>query len=194
MEAEFNATVAWFNKADNPNPVSAHAVVGPGGRVARPVDPTLIAWHAREYNRHHLGIELTQPHQGDPIPSDVLDAAAKVIAEWHQQFGFPLQFDQINGLAEHFEIPPGIRDGKSDIKLPFDRDDFLVRVRAAAGHPPTLQSLLAANPNLGQQLAEWQSERERNGEDPHDYGAFRKHEIDILAPDPGPVEFGGFRN
>jgi hypothetical protein len=76
-----------------------------------------------------------------------------------------------------------------------DRDTFLAEVSV---HPvnlgtPRLAQLVAANPNILDQLVTWQAQRHQNGEDPLDYPAFRQFQTAIGAPDPGSVEFIGFR-
>ncbi len=126
LQAEYDATVAWF---ENPaSAVSAHATIGPNGQVHRSVKPELIAWHCRAANETHLGLEMVQPHHGDPIPADVLDSAARVVAAWHRQFQFPLHWDTSTGLVQHRSRPEGIGDGKTDVDAPFDEADFLARV------------------------------------------------------------------
>jgi hypothetical protein len=154
LQTEYDATVTWF---DNPtSQVSAHAVIGPNHQLHFPVDPGLIAWHAREYNRHHLGIELVQPRFGDPLDPNVLDLAASQVAAWHKTFGFPLVWNDLHGICEHWEIPPGKRDGKTDIQAPFNRKAFLQRVIAYA--EPLNRDELATFPN-------WARERLANGQD-----------------------------
>lgn len=128
--AEYQATLNWF--ANPAAQVSAHAVVGPAGEVARPVDPALIAWHARSYNQTHLGIELVQPRAGDPLPPATLGAAARVVAAWCVRYKIPIDWSTTRGLAEHREIPPGVTDGKTDVGAPFDRAAFLAAVRREA--------------------------------------------------------------
>ncbi|TAK36701.1 MAG: hypothetical protein EPO21_01735 [Chloroflexota bacterium] len=71
-----------------------------------------------------------------------------------------------------------------------DRDVFLQEVCVAR---PTLETLDLANPGFRQQLEAWQQARLGNGEDPHNYASLRQHLLSIGAPDPGPVEFVGFR-
>lgn len=41
------------------------------------------------------------------------------------------------------------------------------------------------NPNVRQQNDEWKKERVRRGQDPNDAAAFREHQTEIGAPDPG---------
>jgi hypothetical protein len=49
------------------------------------------------------------------------------------------------------------------------------------------------NPNIRQQLVDWRMARVNNSEDPFDYQAFRKHLMDIGAPDIGEQELDDFR-
>lgn len=70
-------------------------------------------------------------------------------------------------------------DGRS-----LDRNVFLEEVCVARARP--------TNETL-ERLAEWQTARKDNGEDPYDYAAFRQHLVLTGAPDPGTVEFDGFR-
>jgi hypothetical protein len=136
-QTEFDSTVTWFNSLASQ--VSAHAVVGPNGQIAWPVDPANIAWHARSWNDTHLGIELAQPHLGTALDPTIVDAAAKIVAEWVKTYDIPVVWDVNKGLAEHWEIPPGVAEGKTDIQGPFDRADFLARVRRyALGSPANL--------------------------------------------------------
>jgi hypothetical protein len=57
----------------------------------------------------------------------------------------------------------------------------------------TLADLRTDNPNIDQQLDEWRMLRRQRGEDPNDFGAFRRHLLAIGAPDPGEQEFVEFR-
>lgn len=147
LQQEYDSTARYFRDPAPTNPntgqpdpnlaVSAHAVTGPNlngqRQIDRPVRRNLEAWHARYYNAHHRGIEIVQPHHGDAIDPDAFDSAAFVIAEdWVTDLRagviWPLQWDVNYGLAEHWEIPPGIVDGKTDIQAPFDRGAFLRRI------------------------------------------------------------------
>jgi len=58
-------------------------------------------------------------------------------------------------------------------------------------HAP-LEPLLAANPNLLQQMRTWQAERVQEGQCPYAWGEFRGHLLNLGAPDPGPVHFWQF--
>lgn len=112
-------------------PVSCHAVWGVN-EVAYPVPSTRIAWHAREYNEFSLGGEMVQSLTTSPIPDEVMIASAKDVATWCHQFNVPVQWDINNGIAEHWEIPPGKREGKCDIGT-LDRVKYLKLVRQFYG-------------------------------------------------------------
>lgn len=49
----------------------------------------------------------------------------------------------------------------------------------------TLADLASDNPNIEEQLAEWQEQRQASGDDAYDWEAFRQHLQDLGAPDPG---------
>ena len=58
-----------------------------------------------------------------------------------------------------------------------------------------MSDLIAANPNVEQQMRDWQTERHRRGENPFDWEAFRVLQAYIGATDPGefaPAEFYWF--
>lgn len=61
----------------------------------------------------------------------------------------------------------------------------LPRTSSPTGSALLLQ-LVAVNPNFIEQMGTWQRERRARGENPYDWDAFRRHEIAIYAPDPGP--------
>lgn len=141
LQSEYEATVRHCHDpapgGDARRAVSCHAIVGPNRQVHRPVSAEVIAWHARTYNAHHRGLELIQPRLGDRIPDEAIDEAARIIASWWRAdraagYAWPLAWGIERGLCEHREIPPGIADGKSDIGAPFDRTDFLQRVKLYA--------------------------------------------------------------
>jgi len=106
---EWQATVNWFlNPASG---ASANLLIGRDGRVAQfgPLD--WVTWHAREYNYRWLGVELEQPHASDPFTDIQYLLLASFIREQAARYGFAISRDTVVG---HDEIPPGIRDGKSD--------------------------------------------------------------------------------
>jgi hypothetical protein len=72
----------------------------------------------------------------------------------------------------------GVRDPGPDEPIGFRR--------------PTLEEIQATNPNIRQQVAEWQQARRRAGEDPNDYAACRRHIRALGAADPGTSEYLGF--
>ncbi len=127
---DYAATVSYF---DNPSAeASAHAVVGPNGETHYPIADDVIGWHAREYNATHLGIEIAQPRLGGYLSPQSLAVAARIVAGWCVKYKIPIRWDPARGLEEHRNIPPGVREGKSDIGPPLDRDAFLAAVKREA--------------------------------------------------------------
>lgn len=103
--------------------VSAHRVIGVlPGQHAQIVADELIAWHAREYNSAWLGIELCQPTPRDEYTEYQYQCAAAVVFGWAQKYGIPLDREHLRG---HDEIPPGIREGKSDPGALWDWQKFM---------------------------------------------------------------------
>lgn len=125
LDGELHATADWFSNPTVPaaSRVSAHVIIGDDGTLIRCVPLAKPAWHARWYNPQWLGAELVQRHLGDPIS----DAQYATLAWWltnevRPQFPFPWT-DQT--LPQHWEIPPGKEDGKTDLESPFDRARLL---------------------------------------------------------------------
>jgi hypothetical protein len=56
-----------------------------------------------------------------------------------------------------------------------------------------LSRLAEENPNIGQQLHDWQVARTQANEDAYDWSNFRSHALALGAPDPGEDEPGEFR-
>jgi N-acetylmuramoyl-L-alanine amidase len=138
-EDEYGATVAWFR---NPAAgVSAHLVVGSPApdRVARCVHDEHTAWHARTANADHLGIEVCQSRDGDPISDFAYAAAAEACRLWAERYGFPLArvySEATPGLVGHEDTESGRADGKTDPGGAFDWDRFLALCTGAAPAPP----------------------------------------------------------
>jgi hypothetical protein len=127
-QTEYDATLNWFN---NPaSQVSAHAVVGPNGQVTRPVRTDEIAWHAKSANKDHLGIEMAKAHLDDAILPDILDTTARIVAGWCHDYEIPIVWSAAHGIEEHRNIPG---NDHQDVGGPFDRADFLARVKHYAG-------------------------------------------------------------
>lgn len=124
VELEFAATLNWFRSATSY--VSAHAVIAWDGTIALCVPPSLIAWHAGEHNLGWLGVELVQPHAGDPISDAQYTSLSWWCREMSKRFGFPLNETT---LVEHRFMPQGMRVGKTDIGPPFDLGVLLERIR-----------------------------------------------------------------
>lgn len=132
-EVEFTATVNWFATPDAG--VSAHLVVGlpPFEEVNRSVPDDFQAFHARELNASHLGIELCQPGSADGFTDFQYRAAGEAIRLWAEKYHFPIVrvMDQNQpGLIGHEDSAAGKRDGKSD---PGPRLDWARLISIATG-------------------------------------------------------------
>jgi N-acetyl-anhydromuramyl-L-alanine amidase AmpD len=168
LTSEYQAAVRWLcNPASG---VSAHVVVGPNGEVARLVDPDLVAWHARELNNTHLGIELAQSREGQAIPEACLAAAAQVVAEWCRRYDL-----NPGKCVEHTDTAPGRRDGKTDIGAPFSTLAFVQRVQAVLAGPQIDWEKVG-------EYARWSLARIQAREDPRDVKAFVTH-LNALGAD-----------
>lgn len=108
--AELAATLAWFKAPASQ--VSAHVVIDLDGTIYRVVGSESIAWHAREYNAHHLGAELVKQNKDSHITDEQLRSLAWQLKAWSEDFGFTLS--EAN-LPEHRQIPPGVAEGKEDV-------------------------------------------------------------------------------
>lgn len=128
--SEYEGTINWFSSTASQ--VSAHALVGPGGKVVYPVDAFKIAWHCRESNDSWLGLEMCKARVGDVILPDILDEAARNVANWCKAFRIPIVWSITHGIEEHKNMPSNT-DGHADVGGPFDRNDFLARVKSYAG-------------------------------------------------------------
>jgi N-acetyl-anhydromuramyl-L-alanine amidase AmpD len=121
---EYAATIRWFMASNSL--CSAHRVIGAEpGMHAQLVDGNLIAWHAGQDNQTWLGIELCQPHLGDPITDYQIETAAQVVAAWCRKYGIE---PSRSTIKEHRETAQGASCGKSDIGLPFDIVEFVALV------------------------------------------------------------------
>lgn len=133
VQEEYESTINYFQ---NPaSEVSAHVIVGPQGQVHRSVHPDLIAWHALQANQTHWGLEMAKSHVTDKIEPAILDRAAKETADFCVLNNIPIRWDAHNGIEEHRNIPG---NNHQDVGGPFDRDDFLVRVKHYAGQGESL--------------------------------------------------------
>lgn len=115
---EANATANWFQNRDAG--VSAHRIVGPT-EVITSVPDDVTAYHARENNADHLGLEFAVPDTaafaGAAYPAFYYEAAGELLARWAATYGFPLVWVSSQnqpGLIEHQVSEAGKRDGKRD--------------------------------------------------------------------------------
>lgn len=114
-EREEQGTVNWF--LSTASGVSAHCVIGYSGRITHMVHPDHQAWHARSLNATHLGVELVQPRQGNPIS----DAQYRSLA-WYLRHYLQGRYGVLpnpESCPEHRHTMPGSQDGKSDVGLPY---------------------------------------------------------------------------
>lgn len=135
-EKDYSATINWLKNPDAG--VSAHLVVGAGrfSEVARCVPDDEIAFHARELNGTHLGIEIAQPEKDSAISDFQYRAAAEAVTLWAARYGFPVRrvLDQAQaGIIGHEDSAAGKRDGKSDPGPVFDWPRFLALAGAGDG-------------------------------------------------------------
>ncbi len=130
LEREYSAAVRYMlNPA---NEVSPHFCVGPT-KVARMVPDDLIAWHAKEHNQTHLGIEIAQPAYCPEFVEFQYDATAEICAHWCWTYGLAalhVTDSDRNGIIGHEETDQGRRDGKSDPGAGWDWDHFIPKVVA----------------------------------------------------------------
>ena len=121
---EYERTIAYFMQQSAQ--VSAHRVIGYyEGQHAQMVEDDLQAWAAREYNATHLQVELCQPLPSSPYSEYQYETLAALCTRWARKYGFPLDREHIKG---HDEIPPGIREGKTDPGRMFDWNRLLALV------------------------------------------------------------------
>jgi N-acetyl-anhydromuramyl-L-alanine amidase AmpD len=162
-----------------------------------------VAWQAGEWNTNLRSVGIEQgdyaAHSGE-FPQEHYDRLAQLVAAIVSVTSIPVQ--RATGLGQpgiiaHRDVTPGLRTDPGDT---FNWDLLFQLVAAHMGasppqpaEPPTLDQLEAANPNIRQQLVDWRQMRVQQGADPGDYAAFRQHEIDLGAPDPGDQELTGFR-
>ena len=109
---ELEATLNWFNNPGHDG-ASSHWVVDRDGTRVRVVPDTKQAWHARECNLTHFGIELCQSRVTDIFPPEQIDSLIELLKAYRDDFGIPPEH-HIRGFIGHEETPPGRRDGKTD--------------------------------------------------------------------------------
>lgn len=138
VDREYVAAINWFQ---NPAAqVSAHLIVGGGAfaEVCRSVHDDDVAWHCREANATHLGIEIAQALPTSPISDFQYVAAADACRKWAAKYGFPLtraMSQTTPGLVGHEDTEAGKRDGKTDPGMMFDWPRFLKLVQGGTPVP-----------------------------------------------------------
>lgn len=165
LRREYAVAVAYML---NPvNEVSPQFCVGPAS-VARMVPDALVAWHAREHNQTHLGIEIAQPAYCPPFSGYQVKATAEICARWCFAYGLPadrVTDDAKPGIIAHADTAQGRRDGKTDPGAKWPWVPFITETRRRLetlraldrdGSAPPLRGVgveiwevLSANPGLG---------------------------------------------
>lgn len=168
LDREYHAAVGYMLNASNE--VSPHFCVGPS-LCARMVHDDNVAWHAREHNQTHLGIEIAQPSNCPPFTDSEVDYTARICAAWCDKYKIPAvhvtDSDQA-GIIGHEETDQGRRDGKSDPGVKWNWAAFIPKVQAYLGHREYTADTLALNGvKIGAGFADWLNAR---GETDPDYG------------------------
>lgn len=114
------ATCQWFLQPRSQT--SAHGLVGRSGHWWQFVPSPWIAWHARELNETHLGLEFEQGTESDTYTDAQYVIGAYIVREWAERYQFPIDRATIVG---HDGTEPGRRDGKTDPGPRFDWGRFI---------------------------------------------------------------------
>jgi hypothetical protein len=114
---EFYGTCRWVANPNNGG-LGWHVTVG-DNVYAQHLPITAWGYHAREASRIYIGVEFVQPTAAD----DITEAQVATFGRWYHAVvrpAYPHLTAQRAALPAHSEVPPGIRDGKSDV---FPRGD-----------------------------------------------------------------------
>ena len=88
----------WFERQKS---VSIHYVVDRDGQIAQSIDEDRVAWHANDYNRRSIGIELVNNGDGvEPYPEQQLAALADLV----RQILTRHKSISINNVVRHSDI------------------------------------------------------------------------------------------
>jgi len=129
IEGSEQAGISWFQ--DPRSRVSAHYVVGHGGRVTQMLRDRDIGWHAGNwrYNADSIGIENEGWAGRDGWTDAQYAALADLVRRLCDRHGIPKDRDHVIG---HAEVPD---QDHRDPGPHFDWDRLLRAVRGAAGVP-----------------------------------------------------------
>lgn len=86
-EGYYEGTVSWCLNPDAG--VSAHFVVGKGGKVAQLVDTGVRSWCQAAGNAEWLSIE-NEGYAGDSLTPEQVEACARILAKAHRVHGVPM--------------------------------------------------------------------------------------------------------
>ncbi|MGH2362427.1 MAG: hypothetical protein ACRDGM_18035 [bacterium] len=80
--------------------------------VCEHIDSERWGWNARESSNHHLAVEFAQAKLGTPISDEQIEAFCWYFVHVMRKSwpGLPAVF------PNHSDLPPGIRDGKTDVE------------------------------------------------------------------------------
>lgn len=135
LQEEYLGTITYFM---DPEGDSSHFVVGPQ-QVCRIVRDNDEAYHSRENNHTHLGIEIAQPLITTPLTDFMYNAAADIVRQWCDKNRIPKRrvYSQYTpGIVGHEDTEQGKKDGKSDPGPAFDWPRFMRLVQGGT-MPPT---------------------------------------------------------
>ena len=97
--------------------------------------------------------------------------------------------DKIRALTGEYQPPAQTAGAQAPAQAPAEQQPAApvaqVQMPNDATTPMYLPGYEQLNPNVAQQLQEWQAERIKNGQNPNDTAAFRQHLLEIGAPDIG---------
>lgn len=208
-EEEFAWTQRHF--MNNPDQVSANAVIAADGTIAMPSDWDAVTHHAGENNSSMFGIELARARPGMPYTDAQYASLGWLLGEVSKRYNLPLTRQSVVG---HEELAQGKRGGKIDPgpEFSFDRALAIARgappapqaaaapvpappparraisadadVRRAATTPAAAAQPKALPPETERALREWQGWRASRGESQTDLVEFRAHLGRLGAPDP----------
>lgn len=106
-DQEYDATIRFV--AGGAGGLGWNATIG-NNKIDKHINPGAWGWNAREHSSQYIAVELAQARRGDPITDSQVQTFARYFVETLRPWwpSLPVNF------PEHYELPAGIRDGKSD--------------------------------------------------------------------------------
>jgi N-acetylmuramoyl-L-alanine amidase len=119
----------WFEQQRS---VSIHYIVDREGKIAKSIDENRVAWHANDFNRKSIGIELVNNGNGiEPYPEKQITALVDLVRQIRARH----KGISINNVVRHSDIDSrtfvcgGKRiDLKQDPGLKFPYDGFKSKI------------------------------------------------------------------